>query len=247
MDEVIPVDPDTVEVADINFKWQHPTQATKYELWLAKDEEFGDTVVQETIIPRSPVAPSWTLSSRRDAVAPGETYYWKVKVTRAVTGETGDGEWSEVMSFAIESSALQEASYPSPTLLTPTNDATDVARSPSFSWRSSPEATEYELTLAKDEALEQVVTRVNVSEVRYDYDAELDWATAYFWQVKVTEPSHSEPSPVFSFTVVAQEEVEPSSQPAKLPSWVWTAIASLAAASIAASVTAFIITRRKRS
>ena len=241
MDEIIPVDPDTGKVANVNFKWQHPTQATKYELWLAKDEEFSQMVVQESIIPRSPLAPSWTLLSQTVPVEAGKTYYWKLRVTRAATGETGSGQWSKVMSFSVASSLPQETPPPGPILLTPANDATNVEPSPSFSWTPLPEATEYEFTLAKDEALEQIVTRVRVPEATYDYDAELDWDTTYFWQVKAAEPFPSEPSLIFSFTVTVEEETKPSSPMANLPLWLWIAIALLAAASIVV----FILSKTK--
>lgn len=247
MDEVIPVDPDTAKVADVNFKWKQAAQATKYELWLATDEEFSQVVLQETVIPHSPLVPSWTLSSRTSAIEPGETYYWKVRVTRAATGEPGEGQWSEVMSFSAAPSLVQETPYSGPILLTPAKDTTNVERSPSFSWTHLPGATEYEFTLAKDEALEQIVTSLKVPIASYDYDGELDWGTTYFWQAKATRPFVSELSPIFAFTVAVEEETEAPSWMANLPLWVWIVIASFAAASIAASITAFIITRKKGS
>jgi len=242
-DEVIPVDPDTARVADVNFKWQQPAQATKYELWLATDEEFSQVVLQETVIPQSPLAPGWTLSSKTSAIEPGETYYWKVRVTRAATGEPGEGQWSEVMSFSVAPSLVQETPYSGPTLLTPAKDTTNVERSPSFSWTHLPGATEYEFTLAKDEALEQIVTSLKVPIASYDYDGELDWGTTYFWQVKATEPFISEPSPIFRFTVAAEEESETSSWTENFPLWLWIVIGLLAAASLAA----FIISKTKPS
>ncbi|GAI42921.1 unnamed protein product, partial [marine sediment metagenome] len=120
-------------------------------------------------------------------------------------------------------------------------------RSPSFSWTHLPGATEYEFTLAKDEALEQIVTSLKVPIASYDYDGELDWGTTYFWQAKATRPFVSEFSPIFAFTVAVEEETEAPSWMANLPLWVWIVIASFAAASIAASITAFIITRKKGS
>ena len=242
-DEVIPVDPDTARVADVNFKWQQPAQATKYELWLATDEEFSQMVMQETVIPRSPLVPSWTLSSRTSAIEPGNTYYWKIRVTRAATRETGEGQWSEVMSFSVAPSLLPETPHPSPTLLSPAKDATNVERSPSFSWTHLPGATEYEFTLAKDEVLEQIVTSRKVPIASYDYDGELDWDTTYFWQAKATKPFISEPSPIFRFTVAAEEETETSSWIENFPLRLWIVIGLLAAALL----TAFIISRTKPS
>jgi len=80
------------------------------------------------------------------------------------------------------------------------------------------------------------VISVRVAEAGYDYDAELDYGTTYFWQIKVTEPFISEASPIFSFTVAPQEEHTLVSRIANLPLWLWIAIAVIAAASIAVLV-----------
>jgi len=247
MDEVIPTDPDTGEIADVNFKWKHPTPAKEYDLWLAEDEQFSQMVRQQTIIPDNPLAPNWTLFPATAPIEAGETYYWKVRVSRAATGETSDGKWSQVMSFSVASGLPEETPHPGPTPLTPAKDATNVEPSPPFSWSSLPGATEYEFTLAKDEALEEIVTSVKVPTTTYDYDGELDRGTIYFWQVKATEPFFSEPSPVLAFTVAVEEETKAPSWMANLPLWLWIVIASFAAALIAASITAFIITRKKGS
>lgn len=247
MDAVVPTDPDTGEIVDINFKWQHLTPAKKYDLWLAKDQEFSHLVTQQSITPANPLAPNWTLSPATIPLEAGENYYWKVRVSRTATGETGDGKWSQVMAFSVASSLPEETPHPGPTMLTPANDATNVEPSPSFSWSALPGATEYEFTLAKDEALEEIVTSVKVPTTTYDYDGELDRGTIYFWQVKATKPFFSEPSPVLAFTMAVEEEIKAPSWMANLPLWVWIMIASFAAASIAASITAFIITRKKGS
>ena len=247
MDEVVPIDPDTGEIVDINFKWKHPTPAKEYDLWLAEDEQFSQMVTQQTIIPDNPLAPNWTLFPATAPIEAGETYYWKVRVSRAATGETSDGKWSQVMSFSIALGLPEETPHPGPIPLTPAKDATNVEPSPSFSWSALPGATEYEFTLAKDEALEEIVASVKVPKATYDYNDKLDWGTTYFWQVRATEPFVSEPSPVFAFTVAVEEETKAPSWMANLPLWVWIVIASFAAASIAASITAFIITRKKGS
>ena len=231
-DEVISIDPDAADIAVVSFKWEHPTPAQEYELWLAKDEEFSQMVIQQTIVPNDMRAPTWALSSEILSAEASETYYWKTKVTRAATGESGDGEWSEVMSFSVASNLSPETFHSGYATLSPAEDATDVKRRPSFSWPAIPGATEYQFTLAEDEALEQRITSVKVSQASNDYDAELDWGTTYFWQVKVTKPFLSEPSPIFTFTVAAQEESALWSRLTNLPIWVWIGIALLAAASI---------------
>ena len=234
--EVIEIDPDNADAAVVEFSWEHPTPAQEYELWVAKDREFGEAVIQQAVVPSDPRAPTWALSSEILSGEAGEPHYWKAKVTRAATGETGEGEWSEVSSFTVAPTQPTETFYPGYTPLSPANDATNVEPSPSFSWPPVSGATEYQFTLARDEALEQEVASARLAEAGYDYDAELDYGTTYFWQIEVTEPFISEASPIFSFTVVAQEEHTLVSRIANLPLWLWIAIAVIAAASIAVFV-----------
>ena len=243
MDEVIAVDSDTDEIADIEFKWRHPTPARRYELWLAEDEDFSQMVTQKTKVPDSPLVPRWTLFSGSLPMEAGRTYYWKVRVTVSATGDEGVGEWSEAMSFNVATSQIQETPQPGPGLIAPANNAIDVNPSPSFSWTTLPEATKYEFTLAKDAALEQALIVVEISGTSYDHGAALDNGADYFWQVKAIEPIVSETSPVFSFTVAAEKEVAPSSWTENVPLWLWIAVAFV----IAAALAAFFIITRKRS
>ena len=55
----------------------------------------------------------------------GTTYYWEVHAL----GSTGGGTWSSQYSFTTVAAAL-----PAPTLSSPSNSATGVSTSPTFSW-----------------------------------------------------------------------------------------------------------------
>jgi len=186
-------------------------------------------IMQQAVVPSNLLSPAWILLSGTAPIETGETYYWKARVTRAATGETGSGQWSEVMSFNVAPSLPQKAPR-GPTLLGPAENATGVDRSPLFSWIPSPEATAYEFILAEDEALERIVTGVRVSSETYEYGAELDEGATYFWQVKAIEPFMSQPSSIFSFTVT--DETETSSWIANLSFWVWILIALAVASAV---------------
>jgi len=114
MDEVIPVYLDTGDIRDIVFKWKHPTAALEYEFWLAKDETFSQTVLQQTIKPKSQERPGWTLPETA-GLEKGATYYWKIRVSQAATGEEGEEQWSEVMSFSIAALEPKETDKPDTT------------------------------------------------------------------------------------------------------------------------------------
>ena len=126
MDEVIPIYLETGSIGDITFKWKHPTKAIEYQLWLAKDASFTDIILQRTIRPVDPRRPSWTLPQTAE-IRKGERYYWKVRVSQAATGETGKGEWSEVMSFSIASQDIEEDYDSKPAPVIPENGTTDDA------------------------------------------------------------------------------------------------------------------------
>lgn len=110
-DDLVPIYINNNTIADITFQWKHNTAAPAYELWLAKDGDFSQIILQKTINPDNRTAPSWTLTDKK-GLEQGKTYYWKVRVIQAVTGEKGTGEWSEALPFTIaknESAPLSNA------------------------------------------------------------------------------------------------------------------------------------------
>jgi hypothetical protein len=121
-DEVIPVYLDTGDIGDIILKWRHPTAAIEYELWLSKDEAFSQIVLKQVIKPGSEQSPGWTLP-KTVSLEKGNKYYWKIRVIQAETGETGEGQWSKVMSFSVASLPSEEISSHEPTPVTPSNGA----------------------------------------------------------------------------------------------------------------------------
>src|SRR4030043_207711 len=157
----------------------------------------------------------------------GHTYYWRVRARTTVTGEATRSPWSATMYFTVGEGFPVMAEYPTVTLFSPPYGARGVSRSPAFSWSPMPRTTKYEFVLAKDAALQQVVVKTNVPLTAYMYDGKLDFGTTYFWQVRVVEPIVSDPSPIGSFTVLAEEKpvVTTPEKPAPIPSWVWWVIA----------------------
>jgi hypothetical protein len=117
-EDVIPVYLDTGDIGNIEFKWRHPTEAIEYELWLAKDEAFSQIVLKQVIKPENELSPSWTLP-RTISLDKGATYYWKMRVIQAETGETGEGQWSKVISFSIASLPSEQISGTESSTATP--------------------------------------------------------------------------------------------------------------------------------
>ena len=140
IDEVIPIYLETGDIGDITFKWKHPTTAMEYELWLAEDESFSQVILQQAIKPENQQTPSWELPGTV-ALEKGKTYYWKIRVSQAETGEKDGGQWSKVMSFSIALLPPEETTQPDSTPVTTPNGTekeneafTWLANTPSWIW-----------------------------------------------------------------------------------------------------------------
>ena len=246
-DDLIPVDPVSGRANEINFKWRQLSYAWEYELQVAKDDEFSLVVLSsDNIAPADPLSPalfapagatvtSWVARLVPGMYTPFETshlYYWRVRATSATSSlgtiENIRSPWSATMFFTVKAGLPVRTEHLGPVLLNPVDCARDVSLCPPFSWAPIPGTTKYEFILATDAALTQIIAQATVPTTAYQYDAKLDWNTAYFWQVKAVEPVVSEPSPVATFTVISKETAFPSSSPSpplSTPLWTWIAIA----------------------
>jgi hypothetical protein len=238
--DFISVDPVSGRAIEVNFKWRQLSYALAYELQLAKDSDFSIVILKnEDIVPVDPLSPEvyfpagGLVPTPRSGIASfgnleaGHVYYWRVRARTTVTGEATRSPWSATMYFTVGAGVPVTSPYPTLNLFSPTYGARGVSRSPNFSWSPMFRTTKYEFVLAKDAALQQVVVKTTVPQTAYLYDGELDFNTSYFWQVRAIDPVVSDPSPIGTFTVVAEQKpVAPiTEQPAPIPSWVWWIIA----------------------
>lgn len=112
-DSTIPVYLEDNSIGDITFQWKHKTLAKAYELMVASDSDFNRVIIQKIITPRDLRSPQWTLTDKSSLIQ-GETYYWKVRVTQAATGEKDMGNWSTVFSFKIAKGESKMPATPPP-------------------------------------------------------------------------------------------------------------------------------------
>lgn len=236
------ISPQNNTIPQIEFRWKHATPAAGYDLWIAKDEEFINVVVEESIRPEIPNAPVWVFESSTDVLEAGRTYYWKVRVNRDATYARNNGQWSNTWSFSIEGDLEPAPAATGPTLFSPVNGAQEIDPSPTFTWSAPSGAIQYELSIYSDPALTQSVDSTLTAQTSYTYEGTLIPGDAYYWQVKVVQPFQSESSPVFTFTVRPQTSgPAPSTFPRLL--WLWIVIAVMVLAGIVTAV--FISLRRK--
>jgi len=166
-DTLIGYDPVSGSNQEVDFTWEQFCLASQYQVQIAKDPGFTLIVFDSgAFAPASATSPAayypagGAIASPAQASAiasgptleAGHTYYWRVRVRQAATGQTILSPWSEVKSFTIESGLPATTPYYGLQLLHPDNGCIGCPVSPvSFSWSPSKGTTRYEFILAKTE------------------------------------------------------------------------------------------------
>jgi hypothetical protein len=218
-------DPVSGRNQEVDLRWQQLSLADAYELEIARDEDFSLRVI-EAEPQTNPYYEPPVVTSPAYRIVPGilpeanTTYYWRVRVREATTGQVIRSHWSEKSSFSIKAGLPVVSPYIGAQDLKPAHGADNIpVSSIAFSWTPFKGVTEYELVLAKDPALTDIIVRENLPTTAYRYGGRLDYDTSYFWQVSATKPLPSEPSPVFSFTTTANPKPPPTTPYDKLLHW----------------------------
>jgi hypothetical protein len=251
-------DPVSGQSQDIDLSWEQLCLSSEYQVQIAKDPGFTiivlDTGAFAPADSTSPAAyyPAGGRASSPSALTPwanlesGHTYYLRVRVRQAATGQHMLSPWSEVKAITIKSGL--PASNPSYGLqpVYPSNGGKNCpVKSASLAWSPLKDTTNYRFVLAKDAAMTQVVKEAEVTTTAYEYDGELEYGESYFWRVMALEPVPSDWSATFSFQTEAAPlpPTQPAPQP-ETPLWAWVVIAIGLALLIAIIVLIFRARRR---
>jgi hypothetical protein len=243
---------------DIDLNWEQLCLSSEYQVQIAKDPEFTIIVVDTGAFApadsTSPAAyyPSGGLTRSPSALTPwaslesGKTYYLRVRVRQAATGQRMLSPWSEVKAITIKPGV--PANNPSYGLqpLYPQNGGNNVpVKSAAFTWSPLNDTTKYRFVLAKDAAMTQVVKEAEVTTAAYEYEGQLEYSQSYFWRVMALEPVPSDWSAILNFKTEAAPlpPAEPASQ-LETPLWAWVVIAIGLALLIAIIVLVFRARRR---
>jgi hypothetical protein len=121
-------------IANPTLSWIATAGASSYTLQVATTNTFttGMFTNQSNLTATSRVV---------NGLAPGQTYYWRVRADNSA----GASAWSSIWSFQVQ--ALVVIPLP-PTLSSPLNLATNITTSPTMSWNASNGATSYQLQVA---------------------------------------------------------------------------------------------------
>jgi len=238
---IVGSDPVSGQSQEIDLSWEQFCLSDQYQVQIAKDPNFTIIVLDTgSFAPSSSEAPAvyypagGRIPTSPSALTPwaalesGHSYYWRVRVRQAATGQVMRSPWSEVKSFTVGSGL--PASTPSHGIqpVYPNNGHGSCPVKPvSFTWSPLKDTTRYRFVLAEDAAMTQVVKEAEVTTTAYDYDGQLEYGQSYFWRVMALEPVTSDWSATFSFRTEAAP-LPPSTQPApqlEPPPWAWAVIA----------------------
>ncbi len=107
-------DPVSGRNQQVDFGWEQYCYSSEYQLQIAKDPEFTLIVLDTgAFAPASAMSPRAYFPAGGRAASPssltgwaqleaGHTYYWRVRVRQAASGQYIRSPWSEVKSFTIE-------------------------------------------------------------------------------------------------------------------------------------------------
>lgn len=241
---LIGCDPVSGRNQGIDFTWEQLCLSDEYQVQLAKDPGFTLIVFDSgAYAPASSTSPALPYpaggaiaspSTMGSAIASlsgleaGHTYYWRVRVRKAATGQLILSPWSEVKAFTIKAGLPASSQYFGTQSLSPNNGCTGYPIKPvAFSWSPLKGATRYEFILAKDAALTDVIAEAEVATTAYKYEGMLDYDTSYFWRVMAIEPVPSDWSATFNFTTTTVSLSPPTSEPELppvTPPWAWVVI-----------------------
>jgi hypothetical protein len=255
--ELIAADPVTGRSSEVNFAWQDLDYAQKYEFWLAKDDAFIYKMVEQTVglteetRSASLIYMSGIKLPGQYQLETGHTYYWKVRVREATTGEQVRSRWSTTMFFTVRPGLPANNLYMGPVLLNPALNTAGVPINPvAFSWGQLKEIIEYQFELSDQSDFSTTIVNTSVPTTSYSYNKDLDYSKSYFWRVKANRPFTSDWSPTFTFitqarpaskssnTAGAQSPTEPPT-----PWWIWLLI--VLAVAFYVEVVALVLARNR--
>ncbi|KPL13870.1 MAG: hypothetical protein AMS26_12785 [Bacteroides sp. SM23_62] len=168
------------------LSWEPSSDAETYRLEVDVNSSFSSPVFEEGGID--------TTAKQVFGLTENTTYYWRVNATN----EIGTSEWSNVRQFTTKLTPVITI----PTLLSPSDSATNVALNPTLSWSSSTSGT-FHLQVDTDTDFSPPWRKYHsLSSNTYELSG-LNFNMTYYWRVNVTSDGDSSDwSDVWSFTTM---------------------------------------------
>ncbi len=160
------------------FSWSVVDSAQSYQLQLSKTNDFAVIEIDSSGINET------ALTIDEALLELTTSYFWRVRAWDA----DGEGTWSQVRSFTT-------LSIPSPELLTPEDESTQVPLPVTFAWSEVAEAQSYQLQLSKTSEfavmiVDSTITDTTIVSIDESY---LELLTTYYWRVRSVVGTDSGP------------------------------------------------------
>jgi hypothetical protein len=246
-DVTVDADPVTGRNSEVDLSWEDYCLSRQYQVQIARDPYFtlkvydsGSMDTADTLYPAL-LYPPGNLEA-------GHTYYWRVRVTQAATGQRILSGWSEPKSFTVRPGFATRADYASVHAFTPSNGCAACPVKPvSFSWSGYQGTSKYRFLLARDSQLQDVVVDGITSATSYGLSEALEYDTSYYWQVTASAPIPSDPSSVFTFrTESAPKPVTDRTSSSQSSPPVWAIVVMVVGAVLIIAAVVFTVRARPR-
>jgi photosystem II stability/assembly factor-like uncharacterized protein len=197
-----PVNPVSGGAQDIIFIWSAPTTGDlAYEIQiLASDNVTELTTAEKDATDAS--KPSILIGPGQQdeqalTWAPGETYYWRVRVSEPFLSQ-----WSASRSFSIMPLAASVPDLLSPAIGGTIEVAANTTASPSFSWSPAAGTDSYRFQLSNGTIFAATIDNEVVANTGVAPMVNLEPGKTYYWRVRSESPVEGEWSAIGNFTVV---------------------------------------------
>jgi hypothetical protein len=223
-DATIDSDPCYCINMEVILNWERQCDACSYDIQVALDEDFAQVLTAfnlEDIHVTKAKDPTYVIG--RGDLDCARTYYWRVRVDDAETGQYITSWWSEARSFTV---ALGPAA--AVTLTAPDNGVTNVPITDiGFTWSTVQFADKYDWVLSPNADLSSPKeSKTGLTTTAYTSTVTLAYDTTYYWQVTAYEGGTViSQSSISTFTTKPATPTPPEEEPYKTPAWVWVVIA----------------------
>ncbi|MDH7515172.1 MAG: YCF48-related protein [Bacteroidota bacterium] len=167
-----------------NMLWENVAGALTYTVQVTTDSSFTTVLYDVPNLGET----RYTVSG----LVPSTRYFWRVSATNVY----GTGPWSEVWHFTTVGTAPQ-----APTLLSPTDEATNIPVNGTVRWAEAPGAESYHVQISTLPSFSTLVAeKSGITALEYAYSG-LAEGTLHYWRVRATNIDGTGPwSSVWKFT-----------------------------------------------
>ncbi len=168
------------------LNWNGSLGAAKYHLQLAKDSNFTQTIINDSLFPYT--------SMQYSGLQNNTVYYWRVKALSQLNQSSFSIPWKFITIVPASEIPLltspQSGSRNNPILL-------------ALKWKSAENATEYHLQISTDSPFQTLVYNDSTIVDTSRYISSLNYNTTYYWRVRAKNVNGSKGfSDVWSFNTI---------------------------------------------